>query len=478
MATKVMVVGEAKDNQDHSRPHVQNSHVLNEKYNALNKHDGRGMMFFSVLLRRQGSVVPSVFPIALFSACIAGFLLACDRLALVPPAWLPILRHPIPVQMFAIVLGYVIVLRSNLAVARYFEAISNVQFFGSKWVDAYTQLAGFIRTSNDKHVADGRPERTDNLKLLLSNLTRWFTIMHGLAINSLQITQLDLEESEYFDRISICPLPDIDFNANAIDVHTGQNYRASLSLPGKKSLKRLSVESKQSTRSPSKDISNPKDIQKQGSSQNVEGSNSTVTVPHGSSASDMATVEGATGDTAAGLAPLTVLGGLTEREKEQLHKAEDKIDLLHSWVIEAISQASLQSDILTQAPILSRVYQELSNGMLGYNQAFKIALVQFPFAFAQMLTLFLFAFVFACPVAVYAFTGGELLTPLLTLFTVLGFWGIHEIAVEVENPFGGSANQLPMKPLHDSVCVSIFEACMAIKPDRTRKGPSQIDPDQ
>merc|ERR1719313_2499411 len=129
-----------------------------------------------------------------------------------------------------------------------------------------------------------------------------------------------------------------------------------------------------------------------------------------------------------------------------------------------MSTATLNRTILTAAPIVSRVYQELSNGMLGYNQAYKIALVQFPFAFAQMLTIFLLAFVLACPIAIFVFTGGEFLTPALTLFTVLGFWGIHEIAVEVENPFGTDPNHLPLKPLHDSVCEALFEASGATVP--------------
>merc|ERR1719426_359758 len=108
-------------------------------------------------------------------------------------------------------------------------------------------------------------------------------------------------------------------------------------------------------------------------------------------------------------------------ESRHLHRSDDKVDLVHSWIIESIASASLDKVILTQAPILSRVYQELSNGMLGYNQAYKIALVQFPFAFAQLLTVFCLAFALCCPVTVYVFTGGEFLTPGLTLMTVMGF---------------------------------------------------------
>merc|ERR1719399_2027679 len=152
---------------------------------------------------------------------------------------------------------------------------------------------------------------------------------------------------------------------------------------------------------------------------------------------------------------------MTQEEITALSATESKVDLVHSWIIEAIAVSSLEGRILTQPPILSRVYQELSNGMLGFNQAYKIALVQFPFAFAQMLTLFLVAFLFCCPVAVYVFTGGEFLTPALTLFTVLGFWGIHEIGVEIENPFGMSVNHLPLIELHETMTETLVEVTIA-----------------
>merc|ERR1719262_51858 len=147
---------------------------------------------------------------------------------------------------------------------------------------------------------------------------------------------------------------------------------------------------------------------------------------------------------------------MNHQERDALDEAEGKVDLVHAWIIETITRANMDALLLTQPPILSRVFQELSNGMLGYNQAYKIALIQFPFAFAQMLVLFLLAFVLCCPIAVFVFTGGEFLTPALTLFTVLGFWGIHEIAIEIENPYGAGHNHLPLVPVHDSVCEALF----------------------
>lgn len=62
-----------------------------------------------------------------------------------------------------------------------------------------------------------------------------------------------------------------------------------------------------------------------------------------------------------------------------------------------------------------------------------------------------------------------MLTPLLTLLTVGGFWGIHEIAVELENPFGIETNHLPLVPLHWALADSLIEVTMANLPKKVIK---------
>jgi hypothetical protein len=306
--------------------------------------------------------------------------------------------------MLAIVLGYVTVLRTNIAVGRYFEGMTNVQFFGSKWNDAYTQLCSFIRSSAKLHVMKGGDHLIQELGELQVRLLHWFSLLHCLAINELQVTQLDVQEDVFMKRIHILP-----------NVHVGSLcFISGLDSDNTEGYKLRDQHD---------------EIRPDAEPQYVES----------------------------GLPVLSVIGEPLPEERYSLMKADNKVDLVHSWIIEAVSCASLDGRILTQPPILSRVYQELSNGMLGFNQAYKIALVQFPFAFAQMLTVFLVAFLFCCPIAVYVFTGGEFLTPALTLFTVLGFWGIHEIAVEIENPFGTSVNHLPLRELHETINETLLE---------------------
>lgn len=155
------------------------------------------------------------------------------------------------------------------------------------------------------------------------------------------------------------------------------------------------------------------------------------------------------------------LNVMTEEELLALRCANDRVLLISGWIVESITRKLQMGDLKVPPPIMSRVYQELSNGALGYNQALKVAMVPFPFPFAQMLALLLAFFVLICPVIVLQFTNSLLFTPLLTFFAILGYWGLNEIAVELENPFGDDANDLPMLELHHDFIDALEEALMA-----------------
>ena len=86
-------------------------------------------------LRLRGSVFPRALSPAIVSAAIAVFLAVDDS-----PVKLPNISNPFAVQIFAVVLGYVIVFRTNMALDRYREGITNVQTMTAKWGDAFMQV--------------------------------------------------------------------------------------------------------------------------------------------------------------------------------------------------------------------------------------------------------------------------------------------------------------------------------------------------
>merc|ERR1711939_1257411 len=100
------------------------------------------------------------------------------------------------------------------------------------------------------------------------------------------------------------------------------------------------------------------------------------------------------------------------------------------------------------APIFSRVYQELSNGMLGANAALTLTEVQFPFAFAQVVHIGLWIFAATFPILAASFTTSPILATMLTFATVSLFVGLNEVAIVIEDPFGNDLTDIPLQYYH------------------------------
>merc|ERR550537_1472006 len=132
-----------------------------------------------------------------------------------------------------------------------------------------------------------------------------------------------------------------------------------------------------------------------------------------------------------------------------------------AWIAEAVTKMSVEGKLSIPGPILSRFYQEMSNGMLGFNQAFKVTFVPFPFPFAQILAMLLCLFCVICPIMVVQMTRGRILPSILSFSAILGYWGLNQIAVELEQPFGDDPNDLPLLETHSCFVDALEEAYMS-----------------
>merc|ERR550537_999437 len=120
--------------------------------------------------------------------------------------------------------------------------------------------------------------------------------------------------------------------------------------------------------------------------------------------------------------------------------------------------------VIAQAPIQSRIYQELSYGMLGWNQARKIADIPFPFPYAQLLTLMLVGFLCFTPFYVALFTTNVVVGPIVAYMLAVGYWGLNETAKELENPLGSDANDLDLLDFHNefvNTCMEVYNFHLA-----------------
>jgi len=146
--------------------------------------------------------------------------------------------------------------------------------------------------------------------------------------------------------------------------------------------------------------------------------------------------------------PFRVLGGVSDAEIQLLQSARGpyaKVALCTMWLQEFIAREHLAGSMGAIAPpIISRLFQYISDGMLGYNQARKIAYIPFPFPHAQLTSWFVFVLVLVLPVLNLCWGVYIAWAAILNFLTVICFAGLHEVARELEAPFQNTPNDLPL----------------------------------
>ena len=103
--------------------------------------------------------------------------------------------------------------------------------------------------------------------------------------------------------------------------------------------------------------------------------------------------------------------------------------------------------------MLSRYYQLLSDGMLGFRQARKVEDIPFPWPYQQAVSayLFLFAMLFPLVLSHFANCGADRtcdnptwwVGPTLSFITVTSYVTLQQVARALEDPFVHPPNDLP-----------------------------------
>merc|ERR1719498_548813 len=138
-----------------------------------------------------------------------------------------------------------------------------------------------------------------------------------------------------------------------------------------------------------------------------------------------------------------------------MQKGHDRVEIVLQWLQKLIVEANAADVIRIAPPILSRVYNQLGNGIVNLNNARKITDFPIPFPFAQMVTVMLlchwFVTVLVCAFSVrHPFWSG-----FLAFIVIFAFWAINYIAVELEMPFGDDLNDLPLQEMQTDYVSSL-----------------------
>eukprot|EP00927_Polykrikos_kofoidii_P018954 TRINITY_DN1881_c1_g2_i1.p1 TRINITY_DN1881_c1_g2~~TRINITY_DN1881_c1_g2_i1.p1 ORF type:complete len:473 (+),score=77.25 TRINITY_DN1881_c1_g2_i1:2-1420(+) len=136
--------------------------------------------------------------------------------------------------------------------------------------------------------------------------------------------------------------------------------------------------------------------------------------------------------------------GFDEEHLEFLWTCENRCEVLLQWIQRLIVEKHLNALLKIPPPILSRVFQELSRGIVNLNNVRKISEIPFPFPYSQMIVAMLIAHSFLAPIIACATLSGPVECFAATFLVVLVFWAINYVAEEIEQPFGDDDNDLPI----------------------------------
>jgi len=157
-------------------------------------------------------------------------------------------------------------------------------------------------------------------------------------------------------------------------------------------------------------------------------------------------------------APLEEFGGeryfhkdnrstLTEkgrRECRVLEEANRRPPVVMSWISELCVQRFLQGGIVALPPVFSRMFQQMSEAMVGYADALKIVTTPIPFPYSQMNGFVLYLFGLSWPIMCAVMVPMLGWAAAISFLVVLAFFSIDAIATELQDPFGNDNNDLPL----------------------------------
>eukprot|EP00747_Dinoflagellata_sp_TGD_P119379 gnl/TRDRNA2_/TRDRNA2_173005_c1_seq11.p1 gnl/TRDRNA2_/TRDRNA2_173005_c1~~gnl/TRDRNA2_/TRDRNA2_173005_c1_seq11.p1 ORF type:complete len:515 (+),score=80.37 gnl/TRDRNA2_/TRDRNA2_173005_c1_seq11:95-1639(+) len=145
------------------------------------------------------------------------------------------------------------------------------------------------------------------------------------------------------------------------------------------------------------------------------------------------------------------VGSLDNHSLEYLKLTDNKVELVAHWIQYAMVQA-LGTKVLTiPPPILSRAFQELSNGVVRFHDCMKIAHVPFPPPYHQTMMVLAALHMVLTPWFICNWVSTIFLAWLITCLLVFVIWSLLFIATELEQPFGIDEDDINLEELQTSM---------------------------
>ena len=159
---------------------------------GLRKPGARSLRRGSFFYRNKEKFV--AFPISNFQALWSAPIHRIRSSSLGGKYEIATMKETFGVQVFLIVLGYLIITRLNMALRRREDAGQGVSFMIENWSDAHSTFVSFIHAAQTKKLS---AEKKANLRTAYELITHYFSLMHAIALISLKES-----ESHPYGRIS------------------------------------------------------------------------------------------------------------------------------------------------------------------------------------------------------------------------------------------------------------------------------------
>lgn len=151
------------------------------------------------------------------------------------------------------------------------------------------------------------------------------------------------------------------------------------------------------------------------------------------------------------------LDGMGAESLKFLQTCPDKCEIALQWIQRLIVESEMNETLKIAPPILSRVYNELGNGIVNLNNARKIKEFPIPFALAQMIMVMLIFHAICTPLVCAATVKTTAWAGIITFVVTSCYWSLLYIALELEMPFGDDANDLPLKEMATDMNTSLLQ---------------------
>jgi putative membrane protein len=148
---------------------------------------------------------------------------------------------------------------------------------------------------------------------------------------------------------------------------------------------------------------------------------------------------------------------LTADERARLEPVKTRATMVLSWITKRIDTLAREGKI-TDARLLAM--DTNLTALVDYHSGCeRIVRTPIPFAYAQHIKLFVTLFCFTVPFAIV--DAMKLYTPVAAAIFAFALFGIDEIGVEIEDPFGYDDNDLPIDRIAGTIQTSTTEVASA-----------------